>query len=195
MRSWREKSDGGFQYNVFEHTTPIPPPLRRTLLSPCVYCHIKLSSTLITRFYFSSVCFGVFVLIKNVLDMLFSNKKGTNTQFVKYCENVKVDKRVLEPYVHCVPTGWARVQEWIQSTESWTWGFLLLLTDEMDDLASFPYEFGVSVFENTIWEGPHACTLELSLPFAGNAPLCLCYKYACEWQWLRMTMRGQPSKS
>jgi len=34
--------------------------------------------------------------------LLFSNKKETNTQFVKYCENVKIDKRILEHYIHCM---------------------------------------------------------------------------------------------
>lgn len=52
------------------------------------------------------MCFGIFVL-KNVLDLrfLYFNKKGTNTEFLKSCENTKLDKRMLEPQSHSIFTG------------------------------------------------------------------------------------------
>ncbi|XP_047600222.1 protein-L-isoaspartate O-methyltransferase domain-containing protein 2 isoform X2 [Lutra lutra] len=62
----------------------------------------------------------------------------TDTQFVKYRENVKIDKGILEPHVHCVPLDEKEPRN-EYSKQSRTQGFLLPLTGDTDGLASFAY--------------------------------------------------------
>ena len=48
------------------------------------------------------MCFGSFVP-KNVLELLvlYFNKKEI-LKFLIYCENIKIDTRMLEPHGHCI---------------------------------------------------------------------------------------------